>query len=123
MEGVFLRGKLEPLDSDTARNFISVCRYLEDLLGETILKAKYNIDETTWAEFANNGPLLQAVEAEKIRRIHNGSAARERSQQLFAQAPNVLGGILHDDCPRRDSAAAFGAFGHVRWAKRVPGLP
>ena len=38
----------------------------------------------------------RAIEAEKIRRIRNGSTKRERAQQLVVQAPDVLGGIMLD---------------------------
>jgi len=78
--------------------FISDCaRYAEGLLSEKEVKKKHHFDDDTWARLGEDEALIEAIEAEKIRRIRNGSTARERAQQLFATAPNVLGDILHDD--------------------------
>jgi hypothetical protein len=78
--------------------FITDCaRYAEGLLSEQDVKKKHHFDEDTWARLGDNEALIEAIEAEKVRRIRNGSTARERAQQLFAQAPNVLGDILHGD--------------------------
>jgi hypothetical protein len=93
-----LRGAVVALDSDVGTAFVSDCaRYLEELLTEDAIRAKYSIDEASWVGFSNNGPLRQAVENETARRISSGSAARERAQVLFAGAPDVLGDILHGD--------------------------
>ena len=51
---------------------------------------------SAWARLAENGPLVQAVETEKARRVRDGTAAREKAQWLFVQAPDVLGNILND---------------------------
>lgn len=87
-----------PLDGDLGRDFITDCaRYCEGLLDENAVKLKYHFDDSGWENLADNAPLRQAVEKERAQRIHDGSAARERAQQLFAQTPDVLGGILHGD--------------------------
>ena len=58
--------------------------------------------------------LIEDIEAEKVRRIRNGSAKREKAQQLVVQAPDVLGGIMLDASAspkhRIDSAKALDAF-------------
>ena len=58
--------------------------------------------------------LIESIEAEKVRRIRNGSTKRERAQQLVVQAPDVLGGIMLDASAspkhRIDSAKALDAF-------------
>src|SRR5262245_63580335 len=78
--------------------FITDCaRYAEGLLSEKEVKKKYRFDDQTWERLGEDEALIEAIEAEKTRRIRNGSTARERAQQLFATAPNVLGDILHDD--------------------------
>jgi hypothetical protein len=78
--------------------FITDCaRYAEGLCSEKDVKKKYRFDDDTWARLGEDDALVQAIEAEKVRRIRNGSSARERAQQLFATAPSVLGDILHDD--------------------------
>jgi hypothetical protein len=78
--------------------FITTCaRYAEGLLTEAQVKKRFNFDDDTWKRLGENEPLIAAIEAEKERRIRNGDTARERAQKLYAQAPNVLGDILHDD--------------------------
>jgi hypothetical protein len=78
--------------------FITDCaRYAEGLLSEKEVKKKHHFDDDTWERLGNNEALIEAIEAEKVRRIRNGSTARERAQRLFATAPGVLGDILHDD--------------------------
>jgi hypothetical protein len=72
-------------------------RYAEGLLSEQGVKKKHHFDDDTWARLGDDEALIEAIEAEKVRRIRNGSSARERAQQLFATAPTVLGSILHDD--------------------------
>jgi len=74
-----------------------LCRYAENLLSEQQVRKKYRFDNETWECLGSNDSLVEAIEAEKTRRIRNGSTARERAQQHFASAPTVLGGILNDD--------------------------
>jgi hypothetical protein len=77
--------------------FITDCaRYAEGLLSEQDVKKKHHFDDDTWARLGDNEALIEAIEAEKTRRIRNGSTKRERAQQLVAQAPGVLGGIMLD---------------------------
>ena len=79
-------------------DFVSDCaRYGEGLLSEEAVRRKYCFDDGAWRKLGDNEALIEAIEAEKIRRVRDGSAARERAQQLFATAPSVLGDILHDD--------------------------
>ena len=74
-----------------------LCRYAEGILTEAAVKKKYRFDDGTWTSLGEDDALVEAIEAEKIRRVRNGSTARERAQQVFATAPNVLGNILNDD--------------------------
>ena len=74
-----------------------LCRYAEGILTEAAVKKKYRFDDTTWEKLGSDDALVEAIEAEKVRRTRNGSTARERAQQHFATAPNVLGNILNDD--------------------------
>jgi hypothetical protein len=52
--------------------------------------------------------LQRAVAAAKTRRIHDGSAAREKAAHLFIEAPAVLGEIIRDNSmsPRHRIEAA-----------------
>jgi hypothetical protein len=77
--------------------FITDCaRYAEGLLSEQDVKKKYRFDYDTWARLGENDALVEAIEAEKTRRIRNGNTKRERAQKLVAQAPRVLGDIMLD---------------------------
>jgi hypothetical protein len=85
-------------DPNEDSEFITDCaRYAEGLLSEKDVKKRHHFDDATWERLGENDALVERIEAEKLRRIRNGSTARERAQQLFATAPNVLGDILHGD--------------------------
>src|SRR5215510_7145660 len=78
-------------------DFITDCaRYAEGLLTEKEVKKKHHFDDATWERLGEDDALVEAIEAEKTRRIRNGSTKRERAQQLVAQAPGVLGDIMLD---------------------------
>jgi hypothetical protein len=78
-------------------DFITDCvRYAEGLLSEKEVKKKHHFDDDTWARLGADETLIAVIEAEKLRRIRNGSTKRERAQQLVAQAPGVLGDIMLD---------------------------
>ena len=77
--------------------FIADCaRYAEGLLSEKEVKKKHHFDDETWERLGEDEMLIAVIEAEKLRRIRNGSTKRERAQQLVAQAPGVLGDIMLD---------------------------
>jgi hypothetical protein len=112
-EVVDLHGQPAHLEDDL--EFVAdCCRYAENILSEAAVKKKYRFDDATWEKLGSNDALVEAIEAEKIRRIRNGSAKRERAQQLVVQAPDVLGGIMLDANAspkhRIDSAKALDAF-------------
>jgi hypothetical protein len=105
----------QPLPLEDNHEFISdFARYSEGILDEKFLRRKYCFDNATWEQLGNNDALVEAIEAEKIRRIRNGSTKRERAQKLVVQAPDVLGGIMLDASAspkhRIDSAKALDAF-------------
>jgi hypothetical protein len=95
---VTLRGVKIDVSSDIGAAFVlDCCRHVEDLITAEALRAKYGlVDDDAWAGLATNEPLQRAIAAEKTRRIHDGSAAREKAQHLFLAAPDVLGGIVND---------------------------
>ena len=76
---------------------VDLARYAEGSLTEQQVKKKYRFDDETWVRLGADDALVERIEAEKIRRIRDGSAARELAQQAFVAAPGVLGGILNDD--------------------------
>jgi hypothetical protein len=89
------RAEVAELKDD--HEFIADCaRYAEGVLSEQAVKKKYRFDDTTWESLGNDEKLIEAIEAEKTRRVRNGSTARERAQVLFVAAPGVLGDIMND---------------------------
>ena len=112
-EVVDLHGQPVQLEDDL--EFISdLARYAEGLFSEQDVKKKHHLSADTWERLGNNETLIEKIEAEKVRRIRNGSAKREKAQQLVVQAPDVLGGIMLDASAspkhRIDSAKALDAF-------------
>jgi hypothetical protein len=113
MGDVDLQGQPAGLE-DNLEFVADCCRYAENILSEEAIKKKYRFDDATWESLGENDTLVEAIEAEKIRRIRNGSTKRERAQKLVVQAPDVLGGIMLDASAspkhRIDSAKALDAF-------------
>ena len=112
-EVVDLHGQPVQLEDDL--EFISdLARYAEGLFSEQDVKKKHHLSADTWKRLGSNEVLIEKIEAEKVRRIRNGSAKREKAQQLVVQAPDVLGGIMLDASAspkhRIDSAKALDAF-------------
>ena len=96
-ETVVLRGISIPLSSDVGGAFIADCsRNRERLMSDNQICEKYGLTMNAWAEIAQNKAVRLAVNTEHERRIRNGDAAREAAAKLFAEAPEVLGNILHD---------------------------
>jgi hypothetical protein len=60
------------------------------------VKTKYRLAESAWEALGSNDALVEKIEAEKLRRIRDGSTKRERAQVLVTQAPDVLGNIMLD---------------------------
>jgi hypothetical protein len=95
---VTLRGIVVEIDGAVGQAFVAdVCRHIEDLMSADALRTKYGLlDDGAWAGLAENEPLQRAIAAAKTRRIHDGSAVRERAQHAFLAAPSILDGIMHD---------------------------
>jgi hypothetical protein len=75
---------------------VDCARYAEGLLSEKEVKKKHHFDDDTWARLGENDALLEAIEAEKVRRIRDGSAKREKAQMHIVRGPDVLNGIMMD---------------------------
>src|SRR5262249_18232672 len=73
-----------------------LARFADKLISKDEVRKKYKLPDDVWQGLANDEELVAAIEAEKVRRIRNGTTAREKAQQLFATAPDVLGNILND---------------------------
>ena len=83
---------------DNHEFIVSLARYAEGQEGytEAAVRKKYRLPDDVWQGLGDDEELVEAIEAEKVRRIRNGACARERAQQLFASVPTTLGKILND---------------------------
>jgi hypothetical protein len=85
------------LDTDLGRELIVDCvRFAEGILDERQVRKKYRFDDNAWEALGGNDELVEKIEAEKLRRIRDGSAKREKSQLLITKAPGILDGIMSD---------------------------
>jgi hypothetical protein len=85
-------------ESQADKAFITDCvRNIEGLKSDQELKEAWGLDDQAWARLAENGPLLQAIRAERERRIRSGEATREAAQRHFANAPSILNQILQNE--------------------------
>jgi hypothetical protein len=71
-------------------------RYCEGILDEKFIRKKYRFDNSVWENLGENDAFVEAVEAEKIRRVRDGSAKRELAQKHIVRGPTVLGNIMDD---------------------------
>jgi len=71
-----------------------LARYAEGVLSEAAIKKKWHFDDASWESLGSDDALVEAIEAEKIRRIRNGSAKREKAQQHIVKAPDILEKIM-----------------------------
>src|SRR5262249_40131234 len=74
-----------------------LARYAEGVLSEATVKKKYHFDDASWESLGEDEALIEAIEAEKVRRVRNGSAKREKAQQHIVKAPDILSAIMCDD--------------------------
>lgn len=103
------------INTDLGRELIGDCvRFAEGLLTEAAVRKKYRFDDDAWEALGNNDGLIEKIEAEKIRRIRDGSTKRERAQLLVVAAPAVVAKIMNDDSAnarhRIDSAKVLNDF-------------
>jgi hypothetical protein len=75
-----------------------LARYAEGLCTEAAVRRKYRdtLNDEAWTALGTDDLLVEMVEAERIRRVRNGSFKRERAQQHVTRAPDVLAAIMDD---------------------------
>ena len=80
---------LKPVSLIENHEFISdMCRFSENILSENAIRKKYRMfDDTVWQQAGDDDELVRAIEAEKLRRVRDGSVKREKSQLLVIRAP------------------------------------
>jgi len=75
---------------------VDMARFADGLLTEAQIKKKYRFDAATWNRLGEDDALVEKIEAEKQRRIRDGSTKRERAQVEVIDAAPILGGIMRD---------------------------
>jgi hypothetical protein len=81
---------------DDQELIIDCCRFAEGLLTEKQVLKRHRLAESVWESLSENDELVEKIEAEKLRRIRDGSTKREKSQQLITKAPGILDSIMSD---------------------------
>jgi hypothetical protein len=75
-----------------------LARYAEGICTEAAVRRKYKdlLDNEAWTMLGQDDLLVEMIEAEKIRRVRNGSAKREKAQLHIVRGPDVLAAIMDD---------------------------
>jgi len=93
---------------------LTLTRFSEGLTSESAVRKLYRLTEADWELLGKDDELVRAIDAEKIRRVRDGSFKREKSQQHVTRAPDVLAGIMDDPKQsakhRIDSAKVLDSF-------------
>ena len=86
-----------PIDlANNSELIADLARFSEGVLTEQQIRRKWrHLDNSVWD--APDDALVDAVEAERVRRVRSGRAAREKAQNLAVQAPDILGTIMTND--------------------------
>src|SRR5262245_38539547 len=85
------------------RDFIvTMARFADGLVSQAAVKKRFNFTDEVWESLGSNDRLVEVIEAEKARRIADGSTARERAQVLYAEVPQTLGEILKNSASDRN---------------------
>ena len=96
--------QLAPTKDDS--EFVTdLARFAEAIVSEADIKRKYRFGDEVWAKLGDDDELVRAIEAEKIRRIRDGSSKREKAQALIVKAPGILDGIMSDPTATHDTAS------------------
>ena len=72
---------------------VDLARFSEGLFTEAAVRKKYHFDESTWESLGKDDALVERIEAEKVRRVRDGSFKREKAQQLIVKGPAILDSI------------------------------
>jgi hypothetical protein len=88
-----------PIDllSDMGRQFVVDCtRAGEGLLTDSDLQSKYELSPLDWRNITKDTALMRAIQAERERRVLNGTAVREMAAKHLVKGPGILDSIMSD---------------------------
>jgi hypothetical protein len=87
-------------------------RFAEGVLTEQQVRRKWRaLDSAVWD--APDDALVDAVEAERVRRIRTGTSSREKAQLLHTKAPDILSEIMTGDVSPRHKIESARALGQI----------
>ena len=84
-----------PTLRDNYELIVDCARFAEGLLSEKDVRKKYHFDEAMWVAL-NDDAFVERIEAEKLRRVRDGSHKREKAQAHIVRGPDVLATIMDD---------------------------
>jgi hypothetical protein len=94
---VTLRNTPVALDSDIGRAFVAdATRAAEGLISDRELAEKYELSPADWQAITKDMMLARAIRAERERRVHKGTAAKEAAAKHFVKMPTILAGIAEN---------------------------
>jgi hypothetical protein len=93
-EVIDLQSQLAQLE-DNQEFVADLCRFAESILTEASVRKKYRLSESSWDALGSSDGLIEKIEAEKIRRIRDGSS-KEKAQLLVVKGAGV---IMSDKLP------------------------
>src|SRR5215831_7162895 len=73
-----------------------LCRFSEGIFSEQEVKKRHHLPDSVWKQMGSDDLLVEKIEAEKVRRMRDGSTKRELAQKHIVRAPNILGNIMDD---------------------------
>jgi hypothetical protein len=95
---ITLRSTSVELTSDIGHAFVvDATRAAEGLLSDSELQRKYELSILDWRNITKDTELMRAIQAERERRVLNGTAARESAAKHYVRAPGILAGIMENE--------------------------
>jgi len=82
--------------ADNHELIADLCRFSEGVLTEQQVRKRHRLPDNVWKQMGSDDLLVEKIEAEKVRRMRDGSAKREKAQKLVMTAPDVLESIMSD---------------------------
>jgi hypothetical protein len=103
----------DPTDLANNRELVAdLSRFAEGVLTEQQVRRKWrHLDQSVWD--APDDALVDAVEAERVRRIRTGTNVREKAQLLHTRAPDILSEIMTGDASPRHKIESARALGQI----------
>src|SRR5262249_15272169 len=78
-----------------------LCRFAEGIFSESEVKKRHRLPDSVWKQMADDDLLVEKIEAEKVRRIRDGSAKRELAQKHIVRAggrKNIARPVAEANC-------------------------